>query len=42
MRANLPMVKFGLLVAEPGIPNAAAVELTPKPVQDRFASSVVR
>ena len=30
------------MVAEPGSPNAAVVELTPKPVQDRFASSVVR
>jgi hypothetical protein len=30
------------MVAEPGRPNAAAVvELTPKPVQDRFASSAV-
>ena len=29
------------MVAEPGDPNAAVVELTPKPVQDRFVSSVV-
>jgi hypothetical protein len=29
------------MVAEPGSPNAAAVELTPKPVQDRFVSSAV-
>src|SRR6202049_2940205 len=29
------------MVAEPGSPNAAVVELTPKPVQDRFASSAV-
>jgi hypothetical protein len=27
--------------AEPGSPNAAVVELTPKPVQDRFVSSAV-
>jgi hypothetical protein len=29
------------MVAEPGSPNAAVDELTPKPVQDRFASSAV-
>jgi hypothetical protein len=29
------------MVAEPGSPNAAVVELTPEPVQDRFASSAV-
>jgi hypothetical protein len=29
------------MVAQPGSPNAAVVELTPKPVQDRFASSAV-
>ena len=29
------------MVAEPGNPNTAAVELTPKPVQDRFVSSAV-
>ena len=29
------------MVAEPGSPNAAVVELTPKPVQDRFVSSAV-
>jgi hypothetical protein len=29
------------MVAEPGSPNVAAVELTPKPVQDHFASSGV-
>jgi hypothetical protein len=29
------------MVAEPGSPNAAMVELTPKPVQDRFTSSAV-
>jgi hypothetical protein len=29
------------MVAEPGSPNAAVVELTPKPAQDRFASSAV-
>src|SRR6202163_292570 len=29
------------MVAEPGSPNAVVVELTPKPVQDRFASSAV-
>jgi hypothetical protein len=29
------------MVAEPGSPNAAVVELTPKPVQDRFGSSAV-
>jgi hypothetical protein len=28
-------------VAQPGSPNATMVELTPKPVQDRFASSAV-
>src|SRR3981081_2824839 len=27
------------MVAQPGSPNAAVVELTPKPVQDRFVSS---
>jgi hypothetical protein len=30
------------MFAEPGSPSAAVVELTPKPVQDRFASSGVR
>jgi hypothetical protein len=29
------------MVAQPGSPNAAVVELTPKPVQDRFVSSAV-
>jgi hypothetical protein len=29
------------MVAQPGSPNAAVVELTPKPVQDRFESSAV-
>lgn len=29
------------MVAQPGSPNAAAIELTPKPAQDRFASSAV-
>src|SRR6202790_3621072 len=29
------------LIAEPGSPNAVVVELTPKPVQDRFVSSAV-
>jgi hypothetical protein len=29
------------MVAEPGSPNAAVVELAPKPVQDRFVSSAV-
>src|SRR6202171_4250664 len=29
------------MIAEPGSPNAAVVELTPKPVQDRFVSSAV-
>jgi hypothetical protein len=29
------------MVAEPGSPNAAVVELTPNPVQDRFVSSAV-
>jgi hypothetical protein len=29
------------MVAQPGGPNAAVVELTPKPVQDRFVSSAV-
>jgi hypothetical protein len=29
------------MVAQPGSPNATVVELTPKPVQDRFASSAV-
>src|SRR5882762_2861436 len=29
------------MVAQPGSPNAAVVELTPKPAQDRFASSAV-
>jgi hypothetical protein len=29
------------MVAEPGSPNVAAVELTPKPVEDHFASSGV-
>src|SRR6266700_5712471 len=29
------------MVAQPGNPNAAVVELTPKPVQDRFVSSAV-
>jgi hypothetical protein len=28
-------------VAQPGSANAAVVELTPKPVQDRFVSSAV-
>jgi len=29
------------MIAEPGSPNAVVVELTPKPVQDRFVSSAV-
>jgi hypothetical protein len=29
------------MVAQPGSPNAAVVELTPKPAQDRFATSAV-
>jgi hypothetical protein len=29
------------MVAQPGSPNAAVIELTPKPAQDRFASSAV-
>jgi hypothetical protein len=29
------------VVAQPSGPNATVVELTPKPVQDRFASSAV-
>ena len=29
------------MIAEPGSPNVAVVELTPKSVQDRFASSAV-
>ena len=29
------------MVAQPGSPNAAVMELTPKPAQDRFASSAV-
>jgi hypothetical protein len=29
------------IIAQPGSPNATVVELTPKPVQDRFASSAV-
>jgi hypothetical protein len=29
------------MVAQPGNPNAAVVELTPEPVQNRFASSAV-
>jgi hypothetical protein len=29
------------MVAQPGSPNAAVIELTSKPAQDRFASSAV-
>ncbi|MGB6395895.1 MAG: hypothetical protein WBF73_09440, partial [Bradyrhizobium sp.] len=30
------------MVARPSSPNAAVIELTPKPAQDRFASSAVK